>query len=361
MPATQVILNGDFSNSANRSAANWSGTDIETRSSNVYISGTGTAQGRVVEMNGGTGQTTVLQQTFTLDDDYTGDLSFDFALRSSATANVDGFRVEILDSSGAVIYSEDILPTQNAYQTFTAEVDFDGAGDYTLRFTELGDNADGSGALLDNVSLLVCFLDSTAIETSNGPVRAGDLSIGDMVITQNGPKPIRWIARRHVSANDMADNPLFAPVCIEQGALGNGFPTNKLWVSRQHRILVSSKVAQRMFGESDVLLAAIRLTELNGIYVDTNVGSFDYVHILLDDHEVLFAEGAPAESMLLGQRALKALTQEAIDEIKMIFPEIRDGAFSYNPANFIPERRDQKQLVDRMKKNDRAVLERFAR
>ncbi len=361
MPATQVILNGDFSNSANRSAANWTGTDIETRNSNVYISGTGTAQGRVVEMNGGTGQTSVIQQNFTLTEGHTGDLSFDFALRSGATANVDGFRVDILDSTGTVIYTSDIFPTQAVYQTFSADVNFAGAGDYTLRFTELGDNADGRGALLDNVSLIVCFACATAIETPDGPKAAGDLAVGDVVSTQNGPKPVRWIARRRVTAQDIHDNPLFAPVCIRQDALAPGLPKKDLWVSRQHRVLVSSKIAQRMFGEVDVLLPAIRLTELNGIYVDPTYADFDYIHILLDDHEVLFAEGAPAESMLLGQRALSSLTEAARDEIALIFPDLDTAEFSCDPARVIPERKLQKQLVSRLKKNDKQVLECFAR
>ncbi|MDA9208147.1 Hint domain-containing protein [Octadecabacter sp.] len=360
MPATQVILNGDFSNSTNTSAANWSGTDIETRNSNVYIAGTGTAQGRVVELNGGTGQVSVVEQTFTLSEDHTGDLSFDFALRTGAAANVDGIKVEILDSTGAVIFSDELFPTQAAYQTFTASVDFDGAGDYTLRFTELGDNADGRGALLDNVSLIVCFTGNTGIETPNGQVCAADLEIGDLVLTENGPKPVRWIARRHVSAADIGKNELFAPVCIEQGALGHGLPTKTLRVSRQHRLLVSSKVAYRMFGATDVLVPAIRLTELNGVYVDTAFADFDYVHILLDEHEVLFAEGAPAETLLLGQRALESLTDAAVDEIRMIFPELTEIDFSCDPANIIPDRKLQKLLVERLKKNDKPVLECFA-
>jgi len=357
-----MILNGDFSDSTNTSITNWSGTDIETRNSNVYISGTGAEQGRVAELNGGKNQVTVIEQTFTLDTNNTGDLSFDFALRSSssgATANVDGIRVEISDSSGVVIFSEDIFPTEATYQTFTTSVDFPSSGDYTIRFTELGDNADGLGALLDNVSLLVCFAGCTGIATPSGTVPAADLAIGDLVNTANGPKPIRWIARRHVSAKDIAENNLFAPVRVSKGALGKGLPEKDLWVSRQHRLLVSSKVAQRMFGVNDVLLPAIRLTCLDGIDIDPAYTDFDYIHILLDAHEILFAEGAPAESMLLGQLALNSLTPEGVQEIKLIFPDAMDAEQTKVPFCEIPQGARQKKLVARLHKNARPVLEEY--
>lgn len=359
MPTTQVILNGDFSNSTNNSAASWTGNDIETRGSDVYISGTGAAQGRVVEMNGGAGQTTVLQQSFTLTDEHSGDLSFDFALRSGASANVDGFRVEVLDDTGAVIYSSNVFPTQAVYQTFTASVDFPSAGEYTLRFTELDNGADGRGALLDNVSLIVCFAGETQIATPEGGIPARNLAVGDLVKTANGPKPIRWIARRHVRSDEMAEDSRYAPVSIKKGALGGGLPENDLKVSRQHRLLVRSKIAEKMFGISEVLLPAVRLAGLPGICIQETPHAIEYVHILLDEHEVLYAEGAPAESMLLGDKALASLTPASIEEIKLIFPGALEASPRILPARPIPERLRQKKLVERIKKNNRAVLESY--
>ena len=55
-----------------------------------------------------------------------------------------------------------------------------------------------------------------------------------------------------------------------------------------------------MFGQANVLVAAHRLTLMSGIYVDQTVRTIDYVHVLFDEHEIIFAEGAPSESLLLG-------------------------------------------------------------
>ena len=41
-----------------------------------------------------------------------------------------------------------------------------------------------------------------------------------------------------------------------------------------------------MFGTSEALIAAIKLTALPGIYVDEEASEVEYFHILFDSHEV---------------------------------------------------------------------------
>lgn len=356
MPLTNLIINGDFTDSTNGSAANWTGTDIETRPSSVYIGGSGPS--RVAEINGGTGADTVMQQTFSVDQAQDADLNLDYALRDSGTLGVDGFTVDVLDSDGNVIFTQDVVPAvQSVYVQLSATVSFPEAGDYTLRFTEIGDNADGSGAILDNVELLVCFAGNTRIRTPSGQVRAQDVTVGQLVDTQNGPKPIRWIGRRSVDATMMETDDRFLPVRICQGALGNGLPSQDLLVSRQHRLMACSPVAKRMFGQSEILVAAIRLVGLPGIYVDQSVREIAYFHFLLDEHEVLFAEDAPAESLLLGDHAKQAVGEAAVEEIELIFPELRHTNKSNHPARHVPEREKQIRFVTRLAKNERNIYE----
>ncbi len=83
-------------------------------------------------------------------------------------------------------------------------------------------------------------------------------------------------------AIDFARNPKLRPGHISVGALGSGLPTRDFLVSRQLRMLVSSKVAERMFGERNVLVPAIRLTDLPGIYIDEAIESVTYFHLLFD-------------------------------------------------------------------------------
>ena len=155
---------------------------------------------------------------------------------------------------------------------------------------------------------------------------------------------------------DLRANPKRLPVCILAGALGEGLPSRDLLVSRQHRMLVNSKIALRMFNSPEVLIPAIKLTALPGIFVDETIEEVEYFHLLFDRHEVIFAEGAPTESLFTGPEALKSLSAAARREIFDIFPELENTTHSPDPARLIPQGRQQAQLVARHLKNDKPLL-----
>lgn len=347
MAQTNVIVNGTF----DAGSANWSGTDIETNFPEGAYLGNGSTNA-VSEIDGNAGPVTVMEQSFTLTDPHVAELKFDVALRNASLPNAgsEGFTVEILDASGGVLASATILPTTNSFVATSIPVSFTAAGTYTLRFTEVGPN-DSLGAIIDNVEVLVCFAGATAIATPFGHRPARDIRPGDQVMTENGPRPVLWVGRREVTPELVAADDRFRPIRIMAGALGGGLPRRDLLVSRQHRLLVRSAVAARMFGEAEVLLPAIRLTALPGIYLDRSIDRLDYIHILLETHEILSAEGAPAESMLLGDHARMALSRDAQEELALILPDAPD------PARLIPERKRQIRLVERLAANDRAVVE----
>ena len=48
-----------------------------------------------------------------------------------------------------------------------------------------------------------------------------------------------------------------------------------------------------MFGTRDSLIAAVKLTDLPGISIDTHCSAVTYIHLLFNQHEVTFANGAP--------------------------------------------------------------------
>lgn len=205
--------------------------------------------------------------------------------------------------------------------------------------------------------LIPCFTAGTLIETPAGNVRVETLSVGDLLETaDNGSQKIRWIGRRRLSEADLARNATLYPVRILAGALGNGLPERDLLVSRQHRMYMSSKIANRLFGASEVLVAAIKLTALPGIFVDTDVQQVEYIHMLFDNHELVFAEGTKTESLYLGLQAVTALSSEGRSEISTIFPDVFRQGSDLKAARYIPSGRCQKELVARHRKNNRAAL-----
>lgn len=170
-----------------------------------------------------------------------------------------------------------------------------------------------------------CFAGGTIIRTEGGDRRIEDLRCGDMVATRDrGFQPIRWIGSSPLSADMLAAKPQLRPIRIKAGALGNSTPSSDLHVSPQHRVLVRSKIVQKMFGTDEVLVAAKQLLLVDGIDIAEDVESVEYYHILFDRHEVVISNGAETESLYAGSEALKAVGKAAQEEIFALFPELRD-------------------------------------
>ena len=206
-----------------------------------------------------------------------------------------------------------------------------------------------------------CFTTGTLIATPDGDVEVQSLTPGDRVLDINGNAiAVELVLTRAYDLRQLSENENLRPVRITAGALGLGLPRRDLLVSRQHRMLVSSKITRRMFGADAVLTPAIKLTELPGIYVDHSVTSVSYVHLLFDTHKVIFAENAPSESLYTGPEALKSVSDAARTEILTMFPEVAELDYRPEPALPIPAGKLQKALVARHAKNGKPMLELFA-
>lgn len=214
----------------------------------------------------------------------------------------------------------------------------------------------GNETAFEDIVGAVCFNLGTLIETPQGPRPIETLSKGDTVVTQDGIATIRWIGSRRYGSSALRKNPRLLPVRISAGALGRGLPQNDLLISRQHRMLVSSKIVERVCGTSEALISAVKLTKMPGFYVDKSVDDVVYFHILFDQHEVIFAEGAPSESLFTGPEAIKTLTQEARAEIFAIFPELKNADFEPTPARLMPATSTQADIIERHLKHNRALL-----
>lgn len=212
--------------------------------------------------------------------------------------------------------------------------------------------ADGSTITFSNIELVICFARGTRIETDSGPVAVEDLSQGDMVRTQDrGYQPIRWIGSTLKTAQDLAQFPKLRPIRIKAGSLGPQIPEKDLLVSPQHRMLVRSKIAKRMFGEAEVLVAAKHLTEIDGIEIASNICEVEYFHILFDQHEIVTANGASSESLFTGPQALKSINEQARAEIFSLFPELMDMDYAATPCRPAQNARKSRKLAQRHQKN----------
>jgi hypothetical protein len=155
--------------------------------------------------------------------------------------------------------------------------------------------SDGAGGV-DITSTQPCYRAGTRIRTPMGEVAIEHLRPGDLVLTARGrapePQPVAWIGHRTV---DCAAHPRpqdVLPVRVQADAFGPGRPARDLWLSPDHAVFAGGA------------LIPIRYL-LNGASVaQQSVARVAYYHLELPRHDVVLAEGLPAESFLdTGNRA----------------------------------------------------------
>jgi hypothetical protein len=146
-----------------------------------------------------------------------------------------------------------------------------------------------SGAPLDYdvdgsfTGTLPCFVAGTRI----GDVAVEALNVGDTVAAMSaGRARVRWIGRRRIDCARHPDPSKVWPVRVRADAFGANVPCRDLLLSPDHAVFLD-----------DVLVPIKRL--VNGASIaQVQVDTVTYVHVELDRHDVIFAEGLPAESYL---------------------------------------------------------------
>lgn len=170
---------------------------------------------------------------------------------------------------------------------------------------------------------IACFAAGTLIETPEGPKLVETIRVGDLVLTEdNGPLPVRWIGAAHLSAKDLAQNPKLLPIRIAAGAFGPDLPKHDLILSPQHRILLTGWRVELFFGDIEVLVAIKQLLTWPGVSVVSDCDDVSYYHLMFDQHEIVHANGMPAESFYLGDQIRDGMDQAQVEEILTLFPEL---------------------------------------
>ena len=131
----------------------------------------------------------------------------------------------------------------------------------------------------------LCFCANTLISTPSGERPVQELAVGDMVTTHRGAaRRIVWVGSGKVLATQGRRNAA-TPVIVGQSALADNVPNRDLRVTKGHSLYID-----------DVLIPVEFLVNHRSIYWDDNAQEVELYHIELETHDVLVANGAPAES-----------------------------------------------------------------
>jgi len=134
---------------------------------------------------------------------------------------------------------------------------------------------------------VACFAAGTGIATPSGAVAVEHLREGDMVtLARDGtPARIRWVGSRGL----VHPGRTAAPLRIAPGTFGPGQPCRDLLLSPDHAVYADI--------DGTPVLVPVRALENGGTIRQLSPDSVTYFHILLDQHDVLLAEGLPCESL----------------------------------------------------------------
>ncbi|MEP5152203.1 Hint domain-containing protein, partial [Planktotalea sp.] len=185
---------------------------------------------------------------------------------------------------------------------------------------------DGTLLTFENIEKIICFTPGTMIATPKGPRAVETLKPGDLVTTRdNGAQAIRWMGQRTLPCM-----PGTAPVRFEMGSL-EGL-TAPLLVSPQHKMLIDHCAAELLFGEQEVFCKAKHM-------VGANIGHqaqkmVTYIHMMLDAHEVVFANGVASESFHAGPEGIPALSDASKADLFANFPELENDPYAHGPAAY---------------------------
>lgn len=147
---------------------------------------------------------------------------------------------------------------------------------------------DGDGDSTFDAFNIACFGAGTLIATPTGEVAVETLVAGDLLSTANGQAvPVKWIGYQTVSKNAGLDD-WFAPVKVRAGALGESLPHTDLVLTPDHGLVVENIIANAGALVNGTTIVRVPSAEVTDVAV--------YYHIETEDHDVILANGAPAET-----------------------------------------------------------------
>ena len=137
-----------------------------------------------------------------------------------------------------------------------------------------------------------CFLKGTKIQTAEGERKVEDLAIGDLLPTMfGGLRPVQWIGRYPIRKSDLSKPWVkdALPVCIARSALAPDVPHADLYVTAAHCLFIDGVLVP-----AEALINGTTITR----YEAREYDEMEFFHIKLESHDVVYAEGAPAETLL---------------------------------------------------------------
>jgi autotransporter passenger strand-loop-strand repeat protein len=207
-----------------------------------------------------------------------GGFAIDTVLQLGGTIDVT-FLPYVSGGSASLDSGTDRLTVSQGGHTYTQQM----SSSYAGEFFHLA--PDGSGGTDIFLSSIPCFCRGTQIRTPVGDVPVEALTVGDRVVMLSGEvKPIVWIGLGRILVTP-GRRSAATPIILRQGALADNVPDRDLHITKGHSLYLDN-----------VLIPVEFLINYRSILWDDHAQVVEFYHIELSTHDVLLANGAPAES-----------------------------------------------------------------
>jgi hypothetical protein len=229
-----------------------------------------------------------------------------YALPEDGSLSLDGASrvgqdVEIANTSGTLDTEGSLTalgfdgPFDGAYSFVSKATGSDGADGFIAKdahghsffFTTETEAPASQSLSLEAGTVPICFMEGTLIATPAGSQRVECLKAGDLVTRVDGSvAKVRWVGRQAVVRAFASRSHL--PIRVRAGALADQVPSQDLYLSASHALRLG-----------DVLVQAGCL--VNGATIEREERvppHFTYYHIETEDHCLILANGAPAETFI---------------------------------------------------------------
>ena len=156
-----------------------------------------------------------------------------------------------------------------------------------------------------------CFLKGTKIETVDGERKVEDLAMGDLLVTRfGGLRPVQWIGRYSFKKRDPSKPWVkdALPVRIARSALAPEVPHTDLYVTGGHALLIDGVLVP-----AELLINGTTITRDEAREYE----ELEFLHVKLESHDVVYAEGVPAETLIN--------VQESAVNFADYFAKVRNG------------------------------------
>jgi len=284
-PNTSITLQVGAFTGANLEA----GAAVTSASGTVYLEGDSPYIATYTWNGGGTPST--VTQVVNMGNGSNGNAPYNnvFHFNTQFDGTITGFQQNNYIEGPNSTFLGDTIGTNTVSETYAS-------GTYTINFSgpvtyDSSNLAVASDGTITTTNTVPCFVTGTMILTASGEVAVEDLRVGDLAVTTSGQhRPIVWIGRRELrrEVSDRAEFP--APIRVLAGAFGDHLPVRDLWLSANHAVCV--KVVD------EVLIPIGALVNGSTVARMEDVDEVTYWHVELQSHDILVADGLPAESYL---------------------------------------------------------------